>query len=78
MYLCRRKRISRFLRLGTRTFNAGFDFYYGPYAAPLAGNTAHEITRSAEETRSVVIRIGYLAGGAYFTADKSWAYSLIA
>jgi hypothetical protein len=31
-------------------FNGGFDFYYGPYAAQLSGNTAHVITQNADET----------------------------
>lgn len=31
-------------------FNGGFDFYYGPYSQPVSGNTAHVITKTADET----------------------------
>ncbi len=31
-------------------FNGAFDFYYGPYSQPMAGNTAHVITKTADET----------------------------
>lgn len=31
-------------------FNGGFDFYFGPYSQPMAGNTGHVVTKTADET----------------------------